>query len=266
MNTNKPICLFDSGIGGLTVLKKLINKFSCENYVYLADLANVPFGDKSHKEIQDIALTLIDWLNRFNPKIIIMACNASSACLSSELKALSLKIGIPIYGVIESCTKEVASSNYKKVSVWTTKVTSETKCYTNFIHKRNPKTLVEEIACPKLVPFIESLNFNSTDKISIFEEYLNQTSNDSEAIILGCTHYPLIQGDIKKLRDIEIIDPADGLVRALETYCPGSNYSHIKRNITLYATDQVEKLQMFSKIYLCEDLKANLISLKKVTA
>ena len=79
-----PICLFDSGIGGLTVLKKLINKFPEENYIYLADLARVPFGDKTKEEITTIANEIIEWLSKFNPKVIIMACNTSSAVLCEQ--------------------------------------------------------------------------------------------------------------------------------------------------------------------------------------
>ena len=110
MTNTKPVCLFDSGIGGLTVLKKLINKFPNENYVYLADLARVPFGDKTKEEIKKIVDEIFEWLVRFEPKAIIMACNTSSALLSSELGARSSKLGLPIYGMIESCAKEIPKS------------------------------------------------------------------------------------------------------------------------------------------------------------
>ena len=111
-NTKNPICLFDSGIGGLTVLKKLINKFPGENYIYLADLARVPFGDKSKEEIKKIVDEIIEWLIKFEPKIIIMACNTSSALFLEEYKKT---LSIPVYGMIESCAKEIAKSNIQRL-------------------------------------------------------------------------------------------------------------------------------------------------------
>ena len=261
----KPICLFDSGIGGLTVLKKLLEKSLSGNYIYLADLARVPFGDRTNKEIEGIAGELIERLLKFNSKAVIMACNTSSAVLSSQLSALSSQLKVPIYGMIESCAKEIVKRNYKKISVWATKLVVENKGYSNFIKTYNPDIEVEEISCPKLVPMIEDLNFNYTDKQKIITEYVEKTSKDSEALILGCTHYPLIQESIKKIRDIEIIDPAVALVEELCGRDAINRVSaDVKPQITLYATAQPEKLQRFSKIYLGMDLKVNSVSLSKI--
>ncbi len=251
---NQPICLFDSGIGGLTVLKKLLEKFPSENYIYLADLANVPYGDKSKTEIENIATANIEWLSRFNPKLIIMACNTSSAILSSQLSALSSQLNIMIFEMIENCVKGIAKKNYKKVTIWATKLVADNNAYKNAIQKINPEINVEEIGCPKLVPMIEGLSFTISDRKEIINEYLNKTSKDSEALILGCTHYPLIQEDIKQLTNLEIIDPGDALVSQLSA--PGS--------VSLYATAQPEKLKRFSKFYLCGDFEVSLVSLKKI--
>lgn len=256
----KPICLFDSGLGGLTVLKKLIDSFPNENYIYLADFANVPFGDKSKSQIKEIAINIIEWLNRFNPKTIIMACNTSSTLLSSELKAQSLKLKTPIFGMIESIAKEIANSGYSKVSVWATKLAVDNNGYQDAIHKFNPNIKVEQIACSKLVPMIEDLNFNQNDKKKIIKEYLDSTSDDSEALILGCTHYPLIQSEIKELSNIKIIDPADALVSELKVQSSVLNSSEL----TLYATAQVEKLKQFAKLYLMSDFTVKEISIKPV--
>ena len=260
----KPICLFDSGIGGLTVLKKLLEKSLSGNYIYLADLARVPFGDRTNKEIEGIAGELIEWLLKFNSKAVIMACNTSSAVLCREGRIYPAPT-VPLYGMIESCAKEIAKRNYKKVSVWATKLVIENKGYSSFIKTYNPDIEVEEISCPKLVPMIEDLNFNYTDKQKIITEYVEKTSKDSEALILGCTHYPLIQESIKKIRDIEIIDPAVALVEEL---CDRDGINRVsagvKPQITLYATAQAEKLQRFSKIYLGMDLKVSSISLSKI--
>ena len=261
---NKPICLFDSGIGGLTVLKKLINKFPNENYIYLADLERVPFGDKTKDEIKKIVNEIIEWLVRFEPKAIIMACNTSSAFLQEQGRIYPTST-VPIYGMIESCAREISKSNHKKISVWATKFVVENNAYKKIIEGKNPDLKIEELTCQKLVPMIEGLNFTLTERNQIIQEYLNQTSKDSKALILGCTHYPLISEDLKKLTAMEIIDPADHLINDLEGTLTKNNSSN-KSQISLYTTAQKEKLERFSKLYLQENIKVNSVSLNGVSA
>lgn len=270
---NKPICLFDSGIGGLTVLKKLINKFPNENYIYLADLARVPFGDRTKEEIKKIVDEIMEWLVRFEPKAIVMACNTSSALLASQLSDLSSQLKVPVFGMLESCAKEIAKSNHKKVSVWATKFVIENNAYKKFIQSYNSNIKIEEIACQKLVPMIEGLSFTLAERNQIIQEYLDQISKDSNALILGCTHYPLISEDLKKLTSMELIDPADALIKDLEKSLPqcrdavdrASTATSNQQQISLYTTAQEEKLERFSKLYLQEDIKVNLVHLNKIS-
>lgn len=272
-NQNKPICLFDSGIGGLTVLKKLINKFPDESYIYLADLERVPFGDKTKSEIAIIASGIIEWLYKFDPKMIIVACNTSSAVLQEQGR-INPAPTVPIHEMIKSCAKEISKSNHKKISVWATKLVIKNSAYKNKIQKDNPGITVEEIACPKLVPMIEGLNFTIEERNKIIHEYLNQTSKDSNALILGCTHYPLISEDLKKLTDLELIDPADALINDLEKCLPPCRDAvncvpatmPNQRQISLYATAQKEKLERFARLYLRGNIKVNSVSLTMVSA
>lgn len=259
---SKPICLFDSGIGGLTVLKKLLTKFPNEHYIYLADLARVPFGDKTKEEIKTIGGEIIEWLLKFSPKLIIMACNTSSALVLEEHKKSLL---VPIYGMIDSCSKETGNKNYSKVTVWATKLVVESNAYKKEIQKINPSLIVEEIACSKLVPMIEDLRLTISERKSILSEYLNMISKDSQALILGCTHYPLLIEDIKNFLSIDIIDPTDSLLKDLEKTFTSSKDLLQQVSINLYATAQAEKLERFAKLYLCGDYKVNLISLTKTT-
>ena len=259
----QPICLFDSGIGGLTVLKKLINKFPQENYIYLADLARVPFGDKKQDEIKNIASEIIEWLFKFNPKLIIMACNTSSAVVLDDFKQI---LNIPVYGMIENCAKDIAKSPYSQVTVWATKLVAETNAYRKAIQKTNSKIKVEEIACPKLVPMIENLNFTISERTKILQEYLDKTSKDSQALVLGCTHYPLVKEDIENLTNLNIIDPIEKLLKNLETHLSSDNNSFNEEQVTVYTTAELEKMQSFSKLYLCGDFRVGLVSLKKIEA
>jgi glutamate racemase len=255
MNSNAPICLFDSGIGGLTVLKKLANAFPNENYIYLADLARVPFGDKSKEELTNIVNEIVSWLEKFNPKAIITACNTSAALLADQQSSL--------VSIIDPVAKEIALSEYKEVTVWATKFTIENSAYKKAINKINPNVKVQEISCPKLVPVIENLECSIEEKIKIINEYMDQISPSSDALIYGCTHYPHIDEMVKKLRNIKTIDPADAVVKEIFSRDVARNVSTDRTpSISLYTTAHKEKLEKFSKLYLCGDYKVELVTLK----
>ncbi|OGI18851.1 MAG: glutamate racemase [Candidatus Melainabacteria bacterium RIFCSPHIGHO2_02_FULL_34_12] len=258
---NKPICLFDSGIGGLTVLKKLLEKFPDEDYIYLADLARVPFGDKTKEEINSIVNEIVKWLVKFDPKTIIMACNTSSALVLTEYQN---KLNVPIYGMIESCAKEIANSKYKRISVWATNLVANSAAYKKAVQKTNNSLEVEEIACPKLVPMIEDLNYDNDEKENIIREYLEKTSKDSEALILGCTHYPIIQDKLSELTKVHLIDPAVSLINEFSRGVVRNASGGAKPQISLYTTAQADKMRRFANLYLCGDFKVNLISLNTV--
>lgn len=255
-----PICLFDSGIGGLTVLKKLANAFPNENYIYLADLARVPFGDKSKEELANIVSEIITWLNKFNPKAIVVACNTSATLLQNN-KTLDSNL----ISIIDPVAKEIAASDLKEITIWATKFTIENSAYKKAINKFNPNIKVQEIACPKLVPIIENLQCSIEEKVNVINEYLEQTSLTSNALVYGCTHYPHINELLKKQKSIEAIDPADAVVRELNGKGLINESPVGKANISLYTTAQKEKLENFSRVYLCGDFKVNLITLDKVS-
>ncbi|MBI1858323.1 MAG: glutamate racemase [Candidatus Melainabacteria bacterium] len=259
---NSPICLFDSGSGGLTVLKKLISSFPSEHFIYLADLANVPFGDKSKDSLKKSVDEIIEWLLKFNPKLLIMACNTSSTLFFNDYKQ-TLKV--PVFGMIESVAKEIASSTFSKVSVWATTNTVQNHGYKYAIQELNSKIEVEEVPCPKLVPLIEDLSIISEEKEKILTEYIKKTSNNAEALIWGCTHYPLIEEDFKKLFAIKTIDPTDSLIKQLRDILPTQNTGSTP-NITLYTTAMKEKFQQFAKYHLCYSGQIKQISISKSLA
>lgn len=265
-SNNNPICLFDSGLGGLTVLKKLAFKYPAENYIYLSDLANVPFGDKSNDEIKSIAKSLIEWLSTFNPKAIVLACNTSSSIVETHNLEPLQNNKVPVFGIIKSISREIAKKNHSKVSIWATTLTVKNNAYRNEINKVNSSITVEEIACPKLVPLIENLESTLSEKENIINEYLTKTSVNTEALILGCTHYPLVANEIKKLSNLEIIDPADKLIEDLSRLMnlQESNLHELEtsKKITIYTTAQEEKVKKFSRLYLCGDFPVKLIKIK----
>ena len=247
---SRPICLFDSGIGGLTVLKKLINKFPNENYIYLADEARVPYGSKTKEEIKFIVNEIFNWFLEFTPKMIIMACNTSSTALGADILLFSTKLNLPIYGMIESFGKKV--EDYNEITIWATELVTRNNGYSSVIKKYKPNLKINEISCPKLVPMIEDLNCPLEERKKLIKEYLLKTPKTTEAIVLGCTHYPLIQEDITSLSGIKTLDPADYLLEEIKTKFLAGNIksSSDKAHLEIYATANEEKVTKFSSAYL----------------
>lgn len=219
------IGLFDSGIGGLTVLKSFLKYHPNNEYFYYGDTLNNPYGNKSKEELYRLSKNIINYLYSKNVDIIIIACGTVSANLYDILKE---ETKVPIYSIIEETLKYVNSKNYNKTLVMATNKTIE-----SHIFKNNIKNEVIEVACPKLVPIIEGNDSNSLD--SVLDEYVNNRMN-IDSLILGCTHYPLAKENImRKLnKDVDIIDMGEILARRIEI-------KDSKKKIDLFFSKKVTK-------------------------
>jgi len=175
------IGMFDSGIGGLTVLNSLINKYPNHEYIYFGDTLHMPYGEKSKEEIIEYANNIIKFLESNNVDIIIIACGT----VSSNIEYL--KSNTKLIDIISPLKNKL--DKYKKISILATPLSIKTNAFKKYIN-----TKLNLVSCPMLVPIIESGNYSNLDKY--LEEYLSSTL-DSDALILGCTHYPLIQDKIK---------------------------------------------------------------------
>ncbi len=190
------IGLFDSGIGGLTVLRTLKRKYPMNDYIYYGDTKNLPYGDKSINELKELASKNMEFLLSKNVDMIIIACGTVS---SNCLDYLKSKYSVPIISVIEPTINYLNKSNYNNIGVIATSKTIESHIFKNNINKP-----VYELATPKLVPLIED---NGLDNIeSVLNDYLDKFTN-IDALVLGCTHYPLIKDFINK--KIDIIDMSE---------------------------------------------------------
>ncbi len=179
------IGVFDSGIGGLFVLKELINKYPNNMYYYFGDNINIPYGTKSKYELKLLSSKIIDFLMTKEVDIIIIACGTISSNIYSELKEI---YDIPIYDIISPTIEYLNNSNYKTVGVLATKMTVKSQIF-NQINKD-----VYQVSCPKLVPLIE----NGLDYQETLDEYLKQLPK-VDTIVLGCTHYPIFENYLNKL-------------------------------------------------------------------
>ena len=196
LNDKRPIGIFDSGLGGLTVLKCLLENLPNEEYIYLGDLANLPYGNKSTKSIIDYSIKCIEFLQSKNVKCIIVACNTASSVALKSIKELS---SVPVFDVINPCVDNIVRTDNKKVAIIGTEKTIESDVYSALIkkHKKNIKIYTQ--ACPLFVPIVEEgLGGSKIAKLAI-EYYLsNIRAHNIDQLVLGCTHYPVIIKELQK--------------------------------------------------------------------
>lgn len=216
----RPIGVYDSGIGGLTVLKELQKKFPYEDFIYFADTANVPYGPKSPEEIIAFSRNIIEWMvHEMGVKLVVAACHTSSGI---ALEPLQPYFKIPLIGTMMPVVKAVqANSAHERIGVIATQATTQRKAHETMLRKNGFEGEIISIACPEFVPLIEAGNINDSQLYSYAEEYLMPfKSHNLDTLIYGCTHYPLIAHVIKSIlaHDVMCIDPADYIAREVDEY------------------------------------------------
>jgi glutamate racemase len=199
MGDNRAIGVFDSGLGGLTVLSAIQKSLPHENLVYFGDTARVPYGSKSRDTVIHYSLEIADFLIQQNVKMIVVACNTASSHALIEMKK---KVNVPVIGVVEPGVKALAKlfKHSGKAAVIATKSTVKSNSYVNAAREIQPEIHLYQKACPLLVPLIEEGFTNKTATEMIIREYLDEIIREEiKHIILGCTHYPLLKETIKRL-------------------------------------------------------------------
>ncbi len=209
-NQNKlPIGVFDSGVGGLTVVKELIKRLPNENIIYFGDTARVPYGTKSAKTIKHFAIQDTNFLLSKNVKIIVVACNTVS---SNAMDILKRKFKVPFIDVLKPNAILAANiTTNNKIGVIGTPATIESKSYNKIIINKNKKTKIYSLPTPLLVPLAEEGWINKQATHSILNEYLSVLLRKNiDTLILGCTHYPLFEKQIKKIcgKNVNVINSA----------------------------------------------------------
>lgn len=194
-STTQPIAVFDSGIGGLTVLKELAHTFPHESFIYLGDTARLPYGSKSPETIRRYAIQNIEYLLKLNPKAIVVACNSASSVINEKTWK-----GVPIYTVIEPAVKEsLRVSGSQRIGIIATRATVASDVYSLEIKKINPHAQVFSVACPLFVPLAEEgWHDDPVTNLIVFRYLQPLLQNQIDTLILGCTHYPLLKNSISR--------------------------------------------------------------------
>jgi glutamate racemase len=221
----KKIGLFDSGVGGLSVLRRLANLPQSGNaglsqlpsqarnsrqFLYFGDTARCPYGDRTQSEIASFVTGIVNWLTAGGAETIVMACNTSA---SVALDLARRTTNVPVLDLISPAAQHVANIG-KKTGVLATTTTIRSKAFSKAIHASEPNLEVLEIACPDLVPIIESGKALEPSTISVVQNYVDKLAKEKvEVLVLGCTHFPFLMPILQKLVDgrMQIVDPAQVL-------------------------------------------------------
>ncbi len=225
-NNKQPIIgIFDSGLGGLTILNQLNNDFKNYKFIYFGDTAHLPYGTKSNQSIIKFCEQIVEFLISKGATIIIVACHSASAVAINHLK---MKYAIPIIDVIQpSIVSGLKTTKTNSLCVLGTATTIKSKTYSEHIDKLSNHVNIHEIACPLFVPIVEEGLENSSIASLAAEMYLNSLNSlDIDTLILGCTHYPMLINTIQKLinSNITIIDTGIAISNELKKIIYKPNY------------------------------------------
>ncbi|MDO5448773.1 MAG: glutamate racemase [Clostridia bacterium] len=222
MSKSSYIGVFDSGIGGLTVVKAIADSMPNENIIYFGDTAHVPYGTRSKRQITEYVLADVKFLNTFDLKAIVIACNTADSIARAKVEDL---YDLPIFGVVDPASKRAAEQTRNgKIGVIATNATVNSGAYDTAIAKYNKDAQVISVACPLFVPLVENGRFSKGDIVieTVAREYLDPlVEKGIDTLVLGCTHYPLLSDVIEGLYpDLQIISSsgaaADTLRQSLE--------------------------------------------------
>ena len=206
---NNAIGVFDSGLGGLTVLKEIMSILPNENIVYFGDTARVPYGSRSKETVIKYTFQAINFLISKNVKAIVIACNTATAI---SLELAQQKYDIPIIGVVEAGARTAAyTTENKLVGVIGTEGTINSKAYEEEIHKIDNSVRIIGKACPLFVPIVEEGWSNTEVAYLTAQRYLEELKEEGiDSLVLGCTHYPLLKNTINRVVDgkIKLVNPA----------------------------------------------------------
>lgn len=249
-----PIGVFDSGVGGLTVVKEIMSLIPGEQVVYFGDTARVPYGSKSKETVTKFSRQDVNFLLSMHVKAIVAACNTASAVALDEIER---ELPVPIIGVVKPGAKAAAAATRnKKIGVIATEATIHSEVYTKYIRKTAPDTEIIGKACPLFVPLVEEglLEDSVTDEIA--RRYLKDLKGTGiDALIMGCTHYPLIRNTIARImgEGVTLVNPAYETARSLmELLTEKELLNDSKGAVThrFFVSDSADKIKAFANAVL----------------
>ena len=206
-DASRPIGVFDSGVGGLTVVSALTRRLPAESILYLGDTARLPYGDKSARTVRRYTRRNVDFLQARGVKAVVVACNTASALALDELD-----YALPIWGVVEPGAAAAVAASRGRVGVIATESTIRSDAYGRAIRRRDPSLEIFSRACPLFVPLVEEGWSDDPISRQIAERYLAPLLDAGiDTLVLGCTHYPLLKPVLRRVvgAEVRLVDSAE---------------------------------------------------------
>jgi glutamate racemase len=259
-NPSAPIGIFDSGIGGLTVAQAIKQVLPHESLIYFGDTAHLPYGDKSEAAIQAYSIKIADILLKRGCKVIVIACNSASSAAYELLKEYVRK-DAHIINVIDPMVELVTEQfEGKKVGLIGTKRTVQSGIYARKIQEANKGIILQSLATPLLAPMIEEGFFNNQISHEIIAQYLaDDTLKDIEALVLACTHYPLIKKEINEFyqNKVTVLDSALVVAQALQRYLAFNRILNENTDHTnhFFVSDYTESFEASTRLFFGEQVR-----------
>lgn len=262
-SSSAPIGVFDSGIGGLTVVAELRRALPLERILYLGDTARVPYGGKSTETVTRYSREISDLLLSEGAKMIVVACNTASAL---AVPTLAPEYPVPVIGVLEpGAAAAVKATRSGKIGVIGTRATIGSQAYSKAIHSLNPDLSVTATACPLLVPLIEEGLFDDEVTETILRRYLEpMLLQEIDTLVLGCTHYPLLKNAIRKICGdvIHLVDSAENCAIAVRSHLSTESAKTSGPRLDILLTDSSEGFLRIAEKSL--NLKIDSLSVRSV--
>jgi glutamate racemase len=274
MPSSQPIGVFDSGYGGLTVLKEIVDKLPAYDFVYLGDNARAPYGSRSFETVYQYTLQCVKWFFEMGCPLVILACNTASAKALRTIQQHDLPLidpGKRVLGVIRPTTEIIGNlTRHGKVGVMATSGTVQSDSYPIEINKFFPGVKVFQQACPMWVPLVENNEHNKPGADYFVQEYIRQLmskAEDIDTLLLACTHYPLLMnkimhhlpGSVKVISQGEIV--ARSLVDYLDRHPEIKDKCSKNAQLRFFTTDSPEDFDQHASIFYGKTLQSNHIIL-----
>ena len=255
MDNNNPIGIFDSGVGGLSVIRSIKKTFPNENIVYVGDLKNFPYGTKKEEEVKDFAKRITTFLLKQHTKLIIVACNTVSSIAIDDLKKLAQPVNV--IGMVQAGAKyAVDTTKNKRVGVISTPLTAKKHAYKTAIEKLDRDIQVFEVGAQELVNLVEDgVQFNDYACAIASERLRVPLKNGIDTLVLGCTHFPFLYKVVKSVvgDNVKVIDPADYVVFETKHFLEEVGFNKDGNSKTIfYTTDDKEFFKDKLSIFLNE--------------
>lgn len=245
-----PIGVFDSGVGGLTVVREIMRQLPSENIVYFGDTARVPYGSKSKQTVLKFSRQIVRFLMTQNVKAIVFACNTASALALEDMRD---EMELPVVGVVRPGAKmAVEMSKTKSVGIIATEGTIKSGIYTDYIRQLDKEVTVVSKACPLFVPLVEEGLIEDRIVDDMVDRYLSELKEYRvDSLVLGCTHYPLLSNPIKRYmgEKVTLINPAYETAKELKNILGEKNMLCTEDKMPLYkfyVSDGVDKFKAFA--------------------